>query len=224
MQHNWISVFPDPCRAQCQNVLISGFGHLSGLCLWRANNAAGGCFGSDAFTTTETCGGGRTRRINSSVDRAEFSSTAYKLQRRRLSSNSSLINKDGCHTFLLCESCVSCYREAGLTDFLISSYYQCAGSPPPPPRPGDLAYRQQVKQIGNDSVRFSPAAPSRTLVFLPHFSSNSLSKNLFPHFIVSICYFILFLCPCFMQFAMSSFSKSFSFLSSMFILYRTWKM
>ena len=32
--------------------------------------------------------------------------------------------------FLLYERCVSCYRDAGITDLLISSYHQTAGSPP----------------------------------------------------------------------------------------------
>ena len=102
--------------------------------------------------------------------------------------------------------------DAGLTDFLISSYHQRSGRPPA------QGSGLQTTSQADYSVTFSPAAPSWTLVFLPHFSSNFLSKNLFPHFIFSICYFILFLWSCSLQFAMSSFSKSFTFLAVVYFV------
>lgn len=40
------------------------------------------------------------------------------------------MSQSSCHRLLLHEGCVSCCRAAGITDLLISSYYQSAGSLP----------------------------------------------------------------------------------------------
>lgn len=79
-----------------------------------------------------------------------------------------------------------------------------------PTSPGDLAYRQQVKQTGNYCVTFNPGCRSivdpRLRVFLASFLF-FFSENLFPFYISLICYFILFMCLCLLECAMSSFSK-----------------
>lgn len=102
---------------------------------------------------------------------------------------------------LLYEGCVSCYRGAGITDLLISCYHQSAGSP------AALGIWLTDSKSSRLAITLShsalAAAQSWTLAFrlfppLPLFSPKTS--------ICVICYFILFICPCFLEFAMSSFS------------------
>lgn len=70
-----------------------------------------------------------------------------------------------------------------------------------PARPGDLAYRQQVKQTGNYCVTFSPGCGSIADPGLHFFLVSVVRMCL-------ICYFILSIRPCFLEFAESALSKA----------------
>lgn len=120
---------------------------------------------------------------------------------------------------LLYEGCVNCYRGAGRTDLLIS-LYQSAGSPPALGiRLTDKSSRLAIT-LSHSALA---AAQSRTpsplyLSRLPLFQK--------PFYMCLICYFILIICPGFLEFAMSSFSKviCLSILKFEFVYYMESKM
>lgn len=107
-----------------------------------------------------------------------------------------------CNNLLFHEGFVSCQRIAGITDWLISLYHQSLGQPL---SPGDLAYRQQVKQTGNYCVTFRPGC-SWTLIFVS-FLCPSFFQALFPLCIRLFCYFKLYISLCHLEFTMSSLSR-----------------
>lgn len=93
-----------------------------------------------------------------------------------------------------------------------------------PASPGDLAYRQQVKQTGNYCVTFSPGCGSIVDPLLRLFPiSLFLLKPLSFLYQLDL---LLFICRCLLDFAMSSFSKviCLSILTFEFVYYMENKM
>lgn len=117
------------------------------------------------------------------------------------------------------EGCVSCYRGAGITDMLISSYHRSAGSPPALGIwPTDNKSSRLAITLSHSALA---AAQSWTLAFLPFSSPPFFLKPLsISAWSVTLYYSFV---PASWSLPCHHFPKSFAYLSWNLNLYTTWK-